>query len=231
MNTGRAVLGVIFVALGGLMLLDRANVLDAGTIIANWWPVVFLVLAGLELLARPPRRMTAAVFAVIGAVLLAATTGLLTASAWSLLWPTLVILLGAWLLFRAGRRSSADGTATHDGDFDVTAVFSGRKIASTAAPLHHGNATAVFGGVEIDLTAARIDERATLEAVAVLGSVEVRVPPNWRVELDGPAILGGLENHAAPPADGTAPTLRITATAVLGAVEVKTAALPTVAPA
>ena len=223
MNTGRAVLGITFVSLGGLMLLDQADVLDAGAIIADWWPVMLLVLAALELLARPARRITAAVFAVLGVVLLTATTGLLTASAWALVWPTLIILLGLWLLLRAGRGSGIEGTATHDGDFDVTGVFSGRKVASTANPLRHGNATAVFGGVELDLTGARIDERATLEVVAVFGGVDVRVPPGWRVELDGPAVFGGLENHAPPPADPAAPTLRITATAIFGGVEVKAA--------
>ena len=144
MNTGRAVLGITFVSLGGLLLLDQADVLDAGAIIADWWPVMLLVLAALELLARPARRITAAVFAVLGVVLLTATTGLLAASAWALVWPTLIILLGLWLLLRAGRGSGIEGTATHDGDFDVTGVFSGRKVASTANPLRHGNATAVF---------------------------------------------------------------------------------------
>lgn len=228
MNTGRAVLGITFVTLGGLMLLDQADVLDAGAIIADWWPVLLLVLAALELLARPARRITAAVFAIIGVVLLAATTGVLGASAWALLWPTLVILLGLWLLLRAGR-SSGEGTATHDGDFDVTGVFSGRKVASTANPLGHGNATAVFGGVELDLAGARIEDRATLEVVAVFGGVDIRVPPGWRIELDGPAIFGGLENHVPSPPDPTAPTLRITATAIFGGVEVKPAAV--VAPA
>lgn len=225
MNTGRAVLGITFVALGGLMLLDRAGVLDASTIIADWWPVMLLVLAGLELLARPSRRIAAAVFGVLGVVLLASTTGLLSATAWALLWPTLVILLGVWLLVRGGRRSGLDGTSSHDGDFDVVAVFSGRRIASTADPLRHGSATAVFGGVEIDLAAARIDERATLEVVALFGGVDVEVPPGWRVELDGPAIFGGLENHVATPVDGAAPTLHITATAIFGGVDVKPAAV------
>lgn len=231
MNTGRAVLGITFVALGGLMLLDRAGVLDAGTIIADWWPVMLLVLAGLELLARPSRRIAAAVFAVLGVLLLATTTGLLTASAWALVWPTLVIGLGLWLLVRGGRRSGVDGTSSHDDDFDVTAVFSGRRIASTANPLRHGNATAVFGGVEVDLAGARIDERATLEVVALFGGVDVEVPPGWRVELDGPAIFGGLENHVATPVDAAAPTLRITGTAIFGGVDVKPAAVARMASA
>ena len=231
MNSSRAVLGLTFVALGALMLLDRAGLVDAGTIVADWWPVMLLVLAGLELLARPPRRIAAGVFALLGVVLLTATTGLLTASAWSLLWPTLIIVLGGWLLLRGGRRPHVDGTSNHDGDFDVAAVFAGRRIASTADPLQHGNAIAVFGSVELDLAAARIDDRATLELVAVFGGVEVRVPPGWRVELDGPAIFGGLDNHVPPLPDAAAPTLRITATAIFGGVDIKTVAVPRMTPA
>lgn len=229
MNTGRAVLGITFVSLGGLLLLDRADVLDAGPIIADWWPVLLLVAALLELLARPARKVSAAVFAVLGLLLLVATTDVLSASAWSLVWPSLIILLGAWLLLRGGR--VPDGVHTDQQDLDVTAVFSGRKVVSTAAAFRRGSATAVFGGVDLDLGAARIDGEATLDLVALFGGVELAVPFGWRVLLDGPAIFGGHENHVPPPTDPNAPTLRVNATAIFGGVEVKLATSPRMAPA
>lgn len=229
MNTGRAVIGIGFVALGTLLLLDRGGVIDAGGVIADWWPVVFLVAAALELLARPRRPIGATVFAVIGLLLLGGTTGVLTASVWGVVWPVVIIGLGLWLLFR---RTPARGRwpgSTGDDVIDATVLFSGRRIVSTSRAFRGGSATAIFGGIEIDLTGADIDGTAEVEAVALFGGVDIQVPAGWRVVVDGPAIFGGHENNVPAPHDPDAPVLRVAATAIFGGVEVKIGSVDRVA--
>lgn len=217
MNTGRALLGIGFVALGSLLLADRAGLLDAGEVIAGWWPSILLVAALLELLARPPRRIAATVFGVLGLLLLATTTDVISGSVLALVWPVAAIALGVWLLVR--QPAAVRGASAEDA-VDATVVFSGRRIVSTSQDFRGGAATAVFGGIELDLVGTRLTGVADLEVVALFGGVEVTVPPGWRVLLDGPAIFGGHENNVpAPPGDG-APTLRIRATAIFGGVEV-----------
>lgn len=229
MNTGRAVIGIGFVTLGTLLLLDRAGVLDAGGVIADWWPTVFLVAAGLELLARPRRPIGTTVFAVIGLLLLGGTTGLLTASVWGIVWPVVIIAVGLWLLLR--RTPVGRGWPDSHGDdvVDATVLFSGRRIVSTAASFRGGSATAVFGGIELDLTGAEIAGTAELEAVALFGGVDIQVPAGWRVVVDGPAIFGGHENNVPAPSDPDAPILRVAATAIFGGVEVKIGSVDRVA--
>lgn len=218
MNTGRALVGIGFVTLGTLLLLDQTGTLDAGGIIADWWPVLFLVAGALELLARPPRPIGATVFGVIGLVLLGATTDVVPGSVLALVWPLGIIALGVWLLFRRG--SSGGGGVVGQDSIDTTVVFSGRKIVSTSQDFRGGNATAIFGGIELDLTGAQLQGTADVEAVALFGGVELTVPPGWRVQLDGPAIFGGHENNVPAPTDSDAPTLRIRATAIFGGIEV-----------
>ncbi|HEY7583123.1 MAG TPA: DUF5668 domain-containing protein, partial [Acidimicrobiia bacterium] len=46
MNRARLLFGTGVIALGTLLFLDYAEVLDAGEVIASWWPVV-LIAAGL----------------------------------------------------------------------------------------------------------------------------------------------------------------------------------------
>ncbi len=218
MNTGRALVGTGFIALGTVLLLDRADVLDAGSVVADWWPVLLLVAAVLELAARPPRRIAATVFAVLGLLLLAATTDVVSGSVLALVWPLGAIALGAWLLVR--RPGTAAGASVAD-TVDTTVLFSGRKIVSGSRDFRGGTVTAVFGGIELDLTGAQIEGSADLEVVALFGGVDVTVPPGWLVLMDGPAIFGGYENHVPPPPVADAPTLRIRATALFGAAEVK----------
>jgi hypothetical protein len=88
------------------------------------------------------------------------------------------------------------------------------------------NAVAVMGGVEIDLREAVLQPGVTeIECFALMGGIEIRVPPSVRVETDGIAIMGGFEDHVLLPAtsDQNAPTVRVTGVAIMGAVEAKVA--------
>lgn len=230
MNTGRVVLGSGFLAVGTLVLLERADVLDAGEVIADWWPVLFLVAALLDVLSRPPRVASATVLGGLGLVLLAVTNDLVEANVWEIVWPVVLVGLGLWLLLR--RPSAVDRDATRDETIGVVALFSGRRVVATAPRFRGGTATAVFGGVEIDLTETRIEGETVLDTVALFGGVDVEVPPGWRVVIDGPAIFGGSESHVPPPITPDAPTLRVRATAIFGGVDVKLgSAAPSATPA
>ena len=225
MNTGRAVLGTGFLAVGALVLLEQQDVLDAGQVIGDWWPVLFLVAALLDLVSRPPRAVSASVLGIVGLVLLGVTTDVVGASVWELLWPLALVGLGLWLLLR--RPGAVDRDATREETVDVVALFSGRRVVATGPRFRGGTATAVFGGVEVDLAQATIEGEAVLDTVALFGGVDVFVPLGWRVVLDGPAIFGGHESHVPPPASADAPTLRVRATAIFGGVDVKLGAAVT----
>jgi hypothetical protein len=85
-------------------------------------------------------------------------------------------------------------------------------------------AVSFWGGVKIDLTRARFGPGTSrIELVVIMGNVVVLVPPDVRVECDGDAIVGSFDLKGqkwSVPAEG-APTVHVTGTAYLGAVEVK----------
>lgn len=228
MNTGRAVLGVAFVGVGALVLLEQQGVLSAGQVIGDWWPALLLVIAALDLVARPPRVVSATVMGLVGVVLLGVTTDLVDASVWEVGWPVALVAFGLWLLLR--RPPAAGGVGSLEETVDVVAVFSGRRVVPTGPHFRGGTATAVFGGAEIDLTNVAIVGEALLDAVALFGGVDITVPVGWRVVLDGPAVFGGHESHVPAPAEPDAPILRVRATAIFGGVEVKPGANLTVLP-
>jgi len=84
---------------------------------------------------------------------------------------------------------------------------------------------AVLGSCKIDLRSARISAAVTtLEAAAVLGSIDVIVPVGVEVDLEVHALLGSRDMRmgAAPPAG--APVIRITGMVLLGSLTVRDAA-------
>jgi hypothetical protein len=88
---------------------------------------------------------------------------------------------------------------------------------------------AALGNVELDLTRGQIGAGVSeIQAMAVLGNVEITVPDGVRVECDVNPLLGTFdlvgpsESHVPPDA----PVLRITGSAILGCITVKAAGAP-----
>jgi hypothetical protein len=94
---GRLLVGVALLAIGGVLLAGHAGWLDAGAVLATWWPVL-VIGAGLLKLAERPRDLGGAL-AVTGAgiVLLAWRLDLVGA----VLLPIAFIAAGIVVLFRA----------------------------------------------------------------------------------------------------------------------------------
>ena len=107
----------------------------------------------------------------------------------------------------------------------VVSFLSSNELEGPWELPRHFRALAVFGNVELDLRDAVIGLGVSvIEAVAVMGSIEITVPPDITVESDGDSLLGSfVVKHKArhTPAGATGlRTLRITGTAYLSSVEI-----------
>ena len=88
----------------------------------------------------------------------------------------------------------------------------------------HFRAVAFMGGVDLDLTRARIGAGTSqIEVKAIMGSVRILVPPDLRVECDGDSIIASfdVDRDALKPPSADAPLIVITGTAMLGSVHVQ----------
>jgi hypothetical protein len=87
-------------------------------------------------------------------------------------------------------------------------------------------AVAFMGGVSLDLREATLTSPVTdIYIFAMMGGVEVIVPPDVRLESDGFAIMGGFEDQLKEPAsrDPNAPLVRVHGLAIMGGVEARVA--------
>ncbi len=121
----------------------------------------------------------------------------------------------------ARRRLPTYGDQDSD-TFALVAAMDGVDFASRADALQAGSGTAVAGGIEIDLTEASLADTATLALTAVMGGIDVVVPPEWRVEMSSSVFMGGTDNLTDPDATSDdAPLLLVDARAYLGGIAIR----------
>ena len=226
LDYGRLFFAFVLIGLGVLFLLDQAGQIDAGDVLGRWWPVLIILLGLLQLAANPRGYLGAGILIGIGAVLLVGELKLLPFSVWDLVWPLLLIGLGAWLLL--GRSASvfqADRRAEPGELVNSFIAFGGRDILSSSAQFRGGSVTALFGGSKLDLRQARLAaEGATLSATVAFGGIDVLVPEDWHVEIRGVPLFGGFGDKRARAVAPTAdtPRLTISGAAIFGGIDVKT---------
>jgi class 3 adenylate cyclase len=91
------------------------------------------------------------------------------------------------------------------------------------------NVVAVMGGVELDLRNAEIDgDEVVINALALMGGVEIYVPEGISVDFSALPLLGGTECKIADvPIIPGSPRIVVRAVAVMGGVEVYSRKTPT----
>jgi len=132
----------------------------------------------------------------------------------------LVILTGVVGQLVSKRMTSGDEDSD---DFRLATIFGAKEFDSRATALRSASALAVMGGVELDLREATLDPAgATLDVTAVMGGIEITLPPGWAVDVENRGKMGGVDarlpDSAELPAD--APTLHVITNAWFGGVEI-----------
>lgn len=221
MNAGRLFVGSALAAVGILFFLDSADILDAGDVIAGWWPAGIIALGIFH--AMSGRGVTGGSLALIGigAGLLGVTSGVFGPDAWDYVWPTALVLVGLWLILGWGKRLGS--RPADDDEIDGIAVLGSALHATRSKTFRRASLTAVLGGVTLDLNEALpAPGGASVSVTAALGSVVILVPRGWVVEIRGLPLMGGWDDTTDRAAPGAgAPRLEIQALCVLGGLEVK----------
>ena len=108
--------------------------------------------------------------------------------AWLLFW-VFAVMFG----FRLLTRSLWDAPAA-DAD-DYFAVFGGVERRIRTADYRGGSAKVYMGNLEIDLTEADMaGNEAVVHVYATLGSIEIRIPETWALEIGVTSSHGGVED-------------------------------------
>ncbi|MCU1230802.1 MAG: hypothetical protein JWO97_3686 [Acidobacteria bacterium] len=220
--TPRLIFGLGILVVGLLWTLDNLGIVDSEAI-TRWWPVI-LVLVGVVRLMDRGGRFGSFAFIVVGVLLLLDTANIINFNPGDLI-PLGIAVLGGKLVIDALDRRAKRDTTTVDPSATISAFafMGGVKRQSSSITFRGGDASAIMGGIELDLRNAKIadGEEAVIDAFAWWGGVEIAVPENWRVVGKVMPLMGGFEDKTRGNSNGTGPILIVRGVALMGAVEVK----------
>jgi predicted membrane protein len=227
-NHGRVVIALILICLGGLFLAANIMGTNASQIIRTWWPAILVVLGILNLL-KNLGALWGWFLIGAGAFFLARNLDIFDADVWGYLWPGLIVMAGLSMLFSPRRRHSDQttppppldqGADSGPGPLKATAVFSEQSRRMVSSSFQGGEATAVFGSLNVDLSGSTLPPGTTrLEVNAVFGSLTLRLPTGIRLSLESNSVLGDLHDRrsqTSPPDD--APLLKLEGNAIFGSI-------------
>lgn len=224
--TGRLVFGLVIVVLGILFTLDNLGLVDSGEAL-RYWPVVLVLFGLTRLLGIGARRHLAmgVIFTLLGSWLLVHEFGLTSWEPWDF-WPVFLVVLGFSMvrgsLARQARSTPGGGEESSD-TINAFALWSGVGRKITSQQFRGGEVTAIMGGHEIDLRGARLaGDSAEIDLFVWWGGVDLRIPEDWKVTLNGVVIMGGMDDQTKAPPPGTPrPNLILKGLVLMGGVELK----------
>jgi predicted membrane protein len=220
--------GVLIALVGLVILLDNLNIVAASRLY-HFWPLI-LIAFGLMYFFGRGSRVWGAILMIFGVLLQLDQLGKIHLT-WGMLWGLAWIAVGVLVMWGSVvarkiapfRSNVSDDPST---TLSENVVFGGIERRMTTKDFRGGVVTAIFGGIELDLSEADMQqEQAQLEVNAIFGGVELRVPYNWQVASRGTPIFGGFVDKTrlrnASDSDPKRKILLLTGSAIFGGVDVK----------
>lgn len=234
----RIIIGLLVIGAGVILFLSSLG-MDINIHIWDYWPVL-LILIGIKKILDPieyRQYYWGGILISIGVLFQLNNLDIIDFH-FQDLWPIIIILIGFEIIKTAlyrkkydkdgqGREHHKFFSHLHDArevgsDYiQVSAILGGGEYNFSNKNLKGGSVTAIMGGCEIDLRDAQMHgDQIYLDITTIMGGVEVRVPTEWEVIIQGMPILAGMENKTRPD-NGGKKRLVIKGTAIMAGVEIK----------
>ena len=182
--------GIVLIAVGILFLGRNMDWWDFSIFFRGWW-TLFLIIPSIISLVRREGIGTSFLILVLGVLMLFASQEVID---WSTVWkvfvPIIIIVIGLSIIF--GNRKVREKKVRANAK-EYVAIFSGideviNKIESDF------KITSIFGGVELDMRDVKLDSDLVINCFTLFGGIDIRLPKDVKIEVNGLPIFGGVEN-------------------------------------
>lgn len=197
LTNNKVIIGVILV-IAGLFLVIRNTGFFPGFIdnVIFSWPML-LVAIGLVMTLGASEKTAGIIVMAVGGFFMVPLLFRETFHMYNMFWPSIFIIVGVVFILskRRGWGSVTSKGMVGDDYIDYVNVFSGGERQIVSQNFKGGKISAVFGGIELDLTKAKLSQGVSgLEIACVFGGATIIVPDDWYITIDVTPILGGFSD-------------------------------------
>lgn len=195
LSSNRPIIGIILVMIGLFLVLRNTGFFpEFISHIIFSFPMLLVAIGLVITLGSSGNRTSGVIVMAVGAFFLIPHIFRETFDV-NMFWPAIFIIIG--VIFIATKRRGWNVPVTKgllgDDYIDYVNVFSGGERQIVSENFRGGRISAVFGGMELDLTKAKLATGVNeIEIACVFGGATLIVPDDWNITINVTPVLGGF---------------------------------------
>jgi predicted membrane protein len=202
-TSNRALIGVVLVLAGLFLVMKNTGIFPEflDNVVFSW--PMLLVVIGLVMTLGSSEKTGGIIVMAVGGFFMIPLIFRETFHMYNMFWPSIFIIVG--VIFIVSRRTwrsgmphsegAATGAVTGDDWIDYVNIFSGGERQVTSQVFKGGKITSIFGGIELDLTKAQLQQGdSVIEIACIFGGATLIVPDNWFITIEVTPVLGGFSD-------------------------------------
>ena len=217
--------GLVLIALGVIIGLNSLGLTSIELFFDGWW-TLFIIIPCFIGLITDKEKTGSIIGLIIGVLLLLGCQDIISFETfWKLLIPMLLVILGLSMVFKDMfnskiNRKISELNKNSKSEKNVSAYFSGQKIAYSKEEFDGINMETVFGGIKLDLREAIIKKDVVINARAIFGGIDILVPENINVVVSSSSMFGGVDNKREINQDNKI-TIYVNGSSLFGGIDIK----------
>ena len=211
------IVGIVFIVVGVIVGLNSFGITDINIFFDGWW-TLFIIIPAINGLVTDEEKTGSIIWLIIGITLLLGCQDLISFDIlWKLTLPVILVFIGLSIMFNNNGKKISKNTD----DNEYCACFSGQTIKFDGKDFKGAEVNAIFGGITIDLTNAKVKDGAVIDATAVFGGVTILIPEDLKVEIKSTSVFGGVSDKTKNKEKKDKVTLHVNGCSIFGGVDIK----------
>ena len=188
------IVGIVFIIVGVIVGLNSFGITNINIFFDGWW-TLFIIIPAINGLVTDEEKTGSIIWLIIGITLLLGCQDLISFDIlWKLTLPVILVFIGLSIMFNNNGKKISKNTD----DNEYCACFSGQTIKFDGKDFKGTKVNAIFGGITIDLTNAKVKDGAVIDATAVFGGVSDKTKNKEKkdkvtLHVNGCSIFGGVD--------------------------------------
>ena len=217
------IVGIIIIFVAVIFLGNNFDIWNINVFFDGWW-TLFIIIPAIINIFEGKDIITSLLILLFGIILLFACQELIMWSfIWKLIFPVVLIIIGLSLIFKSKVKNvnlpvKKNKSSKENPNFIGILGGCDEKINYD---FNRGTCVAIFGGVDLDLTKAKIDQDVIIDAISIFGGIDIKVPEGVDVKASGTAVFGGTEDKVKHKTEGESKTIYINYTCIFGGIDIK----------